>query len=236
MADAFVKHHLLNPKEFWTTMPLPSIAANDAAFRNIPGNNWSGQPQGLTYQRAIRALENYGHYAEVTLIGKKLIEAVQNSGRFTQQFDAFSTQANNTSDGYGPTILAVLEYISRMYGVAVEKEMVSWSKIKNGANDSVHYQQVLGDKTFSLTVANGEMKGSINNQQVFRCSEGVRIVTDMQGRILYLAGIDTRPHAVNLMANNKKYAGVVVPNAVYKPEGSKLRMVKKVPFDYKPEQ
>jgi hypothetical protein len=36
MADDFVEHHLLNPDEFWTPMPLPSIAANDPAFRNIP--------------------------------------------------------------------------------------------------------------------------------------------------------------------------------------------------------
>ena len=29
MAERFVKEHLLNPQEFWTKMPLPSVAAND---------------------------------------------------------------------------------------------------------------------------------------------------------------------------------------------------------------
>ena len=49
MADRFVGEHLLNPSEFWTPMPLPSVAANDPAFRNAPENNWSGQCEGLTY-------------------------------------------------------------------------------------------------------------------------------------------------------------------------------------------
>lgn len=40
-------------------------AASDARFQNLKGNNWSGPPEGLTFQRAIRALENYGHHAEV---------------------------------------------------------------------------------------------------------------------------------------------------------------------------
>ncbi|MBQ8136906.1 MAG: hypothetical protein IJ174_05670, partial [Clostridia bacterium] len=56
MAQRFVQAHLLNPNEFWTPFPLPSVAANDPAFRNAPENNWSGQPEGLTYQRAILAL------------------------------------------------------------------------------------------------------------------------------------------------------------------------------------
>ena len=61
MADRFVKEHLLNPEEFWTHMPLPSVAVNDPLFRNVTTNDWSGQAEALTYQRAIRALENYGY-------------------------------------------------------------------------------------------------------------------------------------------------------------------------------
>ena len=88
MADKFIKHHLLNPEEFWTRLPLPSIAVNEPLYRNHPGNDWSGQPQGLTYQRAIGALENYGHFAEVTLLGQKLIPVlIDNDYKFSQQLD-----------------------------------------------------------------------------------------------------------------------------------------------------
>lgn len=174
MANAFVKHHLLNPDEFWAVMPLPSIAGNDSKFRNIPGNNWSGQPQELTYQRAIRALENYGHFAEATMMGKKVLAAVQKSSRFTQQFDAFSMTANNTSDGYGPTILSVLEFIAGMYGINITKETISWSGLGT-ASDSTFYEQLYGDKTYSLWTSEGAMEGKINGKLVFSCTNGVRV-------------------------------------------------------------
>ena len=65
-------HHASPPRsEFWTPTPLPSIAASDPRFENKEGNNWSGPPEGLTYQRAIRALESYGHHAELVLLGER---------------------------------------------------------------------------------------------------------------------------------------------------------------------
>ena len=60
MADAFVRDNLMNTSRFWTKMPMPSIAVSDPHFQNDKGNNWSGPPEGLTLQRAIRALESYG--------------------------------------------------------------------------------------------------------------------------------------------------------------------------------
>jgi neutral trehalase len=90
MADRFVKEHLLNPDEFFTPMPLPSIAVNDPLFRNGIDNDWSGPPMGLTYQRAILALENYGYFAEITLLGEKLIATVARKNTFAQQFDPFT--------------------------------------------------------------------------------------------------------------------------------------------------
>lgn len=138
MADRFVKEHLLNPGEFWTPMPLPSVAVNDPDFKNVPTNDWSGQVQALTYQRAIRALENYGYYQLIPVLGRKLFNAVtvrrddapdgacstQDRSRFAfvQQFDPFTMEASQggTDDAekdYGPALLSVLEYCARMYGV-----------------------------------------------------------------------------------------------------------------------
>jgi hypothetical protein len=76
MADVFVSKHLMNTSEFWTKCPLPSIAASDPHFANSRGNNWSGPPEGLTFQRAIRALEAYGHHAESILAGLGLTSAL----------------------------------------------------------------------------------------------------------------------------------------------------------------
>ena len=80
MADAFIREHLLNPEEFWTKVPLPSIAANDPCFRNINFNNWGGQVQGLSYQRAILALQQYGHHAEIRLLGRIWLQLLRDTG------------------------------------------------------------------------------------------------------------------------------------------------------------
>lgn len=90
LAERFVKEHLLNPQEFWTKMPLPSVAANDPLFRNVTTNNWSGQAEALTYQRAIRALENYDMYELIPQLGQKLMQAIGPQCRFVQQYDPFT--------------------------------------------------------------------------------------------------------------------------------------------------
>ena len=91
MADRFVQEHLLNPEEFWTPCPLPSVAVNDPAFRNAVENNWSGQSEGLTYQRAILALERYAYEKLVTQLGRKLFNILLEGGLlFVQQFDPFT--------------------------------------------------------------------------------------------------------------------------------------------------
>lgn len=225
MADAFVKYHLMNKNEFWTPMPLPSIAANDPLFRDISGNNWSGQPQGLTYQRAIEALENYGHYAELTLLGKKLLNSTKSSLRFTQQFDPFTGLPNNSSDGYGPTMLSVLEYISRMHGVHYTKDRILWSSIKTTNADSSAYEQRLGQDRFRLVSRSGEMTGFINGDKIFSCSQGVRIVTTKEGQLLEVVGIDEELVSMVLDWNNQKFQADIVPNSCYKP-GKSNELVK----------
>ena len=229
MADDFIRYHLLNPDEFWTPMPLTSIAANDPFFRNIKNNNWSGQPQGLTYQRAIRALENYGHYAEVSLIGKKLLDKVSKTLLFTQQFDPYTTEQNGT-DNYGPTILSVLEYFSRMYGVYLQNDEVYFNGLPHKENYS--YSQRLGNDVYKTSKENSILKGYLNNKEVFSCTAGVSVVTGLKGEFIKLNGIDSVAHNVSLVIKGKKYNGEVLPNGSYVIRDNKLVAAKKVPFDY----
>ena len=236
MADAFIAKHLLNPEEFWTAMPLPTIAANDPAFKNIANNNWSGQPQGLTFQRAIRALENYGHYAEVTLLGTRLIETLKQNSKFTQQYDPFTRKANNSPDGYGPTILCLLEYISRMHGIHYEADHMIWSGLNSGANSSTYAQMVKGNK-YLLQINKQYVSAFINDKAIFQCSSNIRCTTDMNGRILSITGIDTLERKVKLTIPGKKtYHLNIKPNCVYKFNKKKqLKLQQQVPFTYKPQ-
>jgi hypothetical protein len=235
MADAFIRYHLLNPDEFWTPMPLPSIAANDPLFRNARGNNWSGQPQGLTYQRAIRALENYGHVAEVSLLGDIFLDTVGRTCRFRQQYDPFTGAPDdvpNVAADYGPTILAVLEYISRMYGIHIDRSRVLWSGLARGAH-SIEYTQRWGERNYEQRIADGEMIGSLNGRERFRCTAGVRIVTDLDGHPQQLVGISPKTQTVVLRIGSNAQRCEVPPNTVWiVHENSPPTLLRRTPFDY----
>ena len=186
-ADRFVNEHLLNPEEFWTPMPLPSVAVNDPLFRNRSYNSWSGQSEALTYQRAIRALENYGYYRLIPLLGQKLIDAVGPEGKFVQQFDPFTMQPSGidpegkSQEGYGPAILSVLEYTSRMYGVHIVRDHLvfgTWGK-----KDSLYVQEWNGHR-YEIELKGEKAAGRIDGKEIFTTFRDMRIVTDLKGGIL----------------------------------------------------
>jgi len=231
MADAFIRQHLLNPAEFWTPVPLPSIAANDSKFRNVPGNDWSGQSQGLTFQRAIRALENYGHYAELSLIGIKLLETVQQEKLiFGQQYDPF-TGATKNRTGYGPTILFALEYISRMQGVHLNlvNDQVWWSALDD--KDFTTTQR-WGERTWTLAATKGRFTASMGDKEVFSCTHGVRVVTDLAGNVRQVVGIAAEPQSVVLQIAGARHELTVKPNQMWHLDGTKPVLLRSVPFDY----
>jgi len=233
MADAFVKHHLLNPDEFWTPVPLVSIAANEPLFRSHSRNDWSGQPQGLTWQRAVGALENYGHFAEVTLLGRKLIPVlIRNGCKFTQQLDP-QTGEPGGRDGYGPMILASLEYISRMHGIHLDVEhgQVWWSGLAEPGRDFTSTQQ-WGDTTWVLECGGGQLCATVNGRETFTASAGARIVTDLDGRPIRIVGIDPQERRITMKAQSGQWKLTVRPNEAYcldKPAPDPFRTA---PFDY----
>jgi Neutral trehalase len=232
MADEFIRHHLMNPAEFWTPMPLPSIAANDQMFKNVSGNNWSGQPQGLTFQRSISALENYGHYAELNLIGEKFLKVISDSLKFTQQFDPFTGTINNSKDGYGPSILSSLEFISRKFGIHLSEDRVFWSCIDGP--DDYEYEQKWDDKIFRLVTVKDKVVCTISGKEICQFSKGIRVVTDIDGNITGLVGIESHKKDARIDFQGKSFKVEVEPNCVYT-FNRKFIVSQKVPF-YNPEK
>ncbi len=229
MADEFIKHHLMNPDEFWTRMPLPSVAVNDPAFRNMAGNNWSGKPEGLTFQRSIRALENYGHYAELTLIGKKLLKVIADSLFFVQQFDPFTGQCDEplVRSGYGPTVLASLEFISRFYGIHFSQNKVNWSCLDN-LND-YEYSQKWGDRLFKMETRDNRVFCSVNGKNVFSFSKGVRVISDVNGDLLQVVGIEPGNKNGIVQVDGVSFSFSVEPNGVYDFQKG-LKKISEIPF------
>ena len=198
MADRFVKEHLLNPAEFWTPFPLPSVAACDPAFRNAPENNWSGQPEGLTYQRAILALETYGYDRLVTRLGEKLLAAVAGSGcRFTQQFDPFTGKpslvhavthqpvaadgSEPIQDAYGPTLLACLEYVAHRFGIHPHLGQV-WFSL--GSGKPYEYDAAFYGRRYAIRSDGKRAEIQLDGKPLGRWDCGVRLITGESGDIL----------------------------------------------------
>ena len=186
MAKRFVEEHLLNPEEFWTPMPLPSVAVNDPMFRNVTTNNWSGQAEALTYQRAIRALENYGYDYLIPQLGKKLFEAIGKDCIFVQQYDPFTMKPSYVSlegeqDAYGPAMLSVMEYAARMYGVHMEREHLFWGTV--GGAECTYCQEWNGHKFFIQNSGNGAI-AFLDGKKIFEVGAGLKVVTDLKGEIV----------------------------------------------------
>ena len=235
MADRFLKYHLFNPEEFWTYLPLPSIAVNDPMFRNTKENNWSGRPEGLTYQRAILALEQYGHMAEIRILGRKWLEHLMRVKRLVQQFDPFTgepcadREGNTPPDGYGPTILSALEYLSLISGVNIAEDRAQWSAVRDWPDGS--YVQEMFGHAFELRWQDDRMRAFIDGRQIFACSAGVSITTDLSGKILWIWGIDGKEQEIELEYGSERVCGCIRPNRQLVLCGEGFREIRQVAYD-----
>ena len=233
MADAFIGRHLLNPAEFWTPVPFSPIAINEKLYRNVDGNDFTSGAWGLTFQRAIRALENYGHYAEVTLVGQKLLPVIiQNGYKFSMKFDNLTGKPSGWGNGcISSTILSALEYISRMYGLHLDvaNNQVWWSALE-GADFT--YTQRWGEREWTLTATKDRFTGSLNGKQVFSCARGVRVVTDLDGRVREVVGISPKKQSVALQFQNQQRQFAITPNQIWGVDSYKPHLNRATPFNY----
>ena len=205
MADTFVQKHLLNPDEFMTPMPLPSVAINDPLFRNAPENNWSGQSEGLTYQRAILALERYGYEPVVTRLGHALMQTIIKGGfLFTQQFDPMTGVPSRVGmyshevlspesdepfqDAYGPTLLAVLEYIAHIWGVHIQMGEI-WFSL-GSTNAPCDYEQRWGKHIYRIENDGKQARVFVDGSLRYLSPLGRRLITTEDGELLRIRSIE----------------------------------------------
>lgn len=219
MADEFLYYHLFNPEEFWTPCPLTAIAVNNEYFLNDPINNWSGPCQGLIYQRSIDAFHNYGHYAEGAVVGRHVVDLIRKHGVFHQQYDPFTGEPDPRKDGYGPMIFAFTEYLSYLWGVNISMDEVNWSNALGGA-DCEYVQEMFG-KEYKLVRKNGVMTASLDGKELFSAAEGLRAVTDVNGKIIKVICIDEISQGSVTVAG-QTFSGTVEPNGTYELAEGKL--------------
>ncbi len=248
MADDFISQHLMNENEFWTPYPLPSIAVNDPYFHvnqeysnckeklsklnytphDIDDNSWSGPIHGLTYQRSIDALINYGHHTENVMIGKRLLELISKTKVFKQQYNPYTGEyCKEADDGFGPTTLAALEFISLMYGVNISYDTVFWTNIDN---TEFEYVQKLNNKSYKLSSKGQKVCGYIDDRLIFTAMGKIRIKTDLEGKILSLFGICENAEHITLQYGDCTYESDIKPNEEYAMENKKFRLIKAISF------
>jgi hypothetical protein len=168
------------------------------------------------------------------LLGDKFLKAlIRNRNKFAQQYDAITGETSVSSrDGYGPTILAALEYVSRMHGIHldVEKGQVWWSGLTNAGPD-YSYTQRWDDRMWALHCTNGSFTGHLNGRELFSCTAGVRVVTDLAGELREVAGIDPEIRAVELRAGARRHKLTISPNQAFAATAAQLKLLRQTPFD-----
>ncbi|MBO5219414.1 MAG: hypothetical protein J6C52_08290 [Clostridia bacterium] len=242
MADEFIRRHLLNPDEFFTKVPLPSIAANDPLFYagedcnnlspealaqvkkfmagDIADNSWSGPVGGLTAQRASTALLRYGHHAEASVIGRRWIDNLAAQDRYVQMYHPHTGAAAPGTEGYGPTILAALEYFTYLFGIDYVNGKLIWSCSAEGA-DSVYEQKLFG-RTYTLERKEKWAILRVDGKVKAEASLGARIVTDLDGEVETVAGMEAAPVSYMLWHHFKQSRAVLHPNEVMRWENDAL--------------
>lgn len=251
MADRFIRCHLLNAKEFWTTMPLPNIAANDPLFylddehTNLTGeklalfkeyshgdvedNSWSGPVEGLSLQRTLPALLRYGHHTEGVMIGRKLLASLARAEHYTQQMNPFTGDFAPGTDGYGPMILAALEYMAYMYGVGFESGEVVFSAAQG--DETSMYTQEMNGHTYSVRRENGHATAYVDGCEAFSFTQGACVYAAPDGTPKRVCGLSEEPIELALtLPGGKTLTHTLAPNEQLSVNGEALESVCRIEF------
>lgn len=113
-----------NPRAFWPRFPIPSGAIDDPLFnKSLPANSWNGASQALTALRAPRWMPHYGLQEELTTLMQQWVQAIVqpsvNGGRFLEQMNPSTGEfLRGSSDGYTPSALVYLDFMTRLRKMA----------------------------------------------------------------------------------------------------------------------
>lgn len=215
-ADAFVKKHLMNPDEFYTAFPLPTYPVNSPEFSNDPNHRFGGQPCGVTYRRAIRALEKYGYYRELAHIGKRFLSAVSESLAFTEQYDPFTGAPSGSKicADYAPTASAVLEFIARFYGISVVFDEVYWGAVGHEGESTSEYNYKWGGDMYTLAAEQETSMGLINGSPVFTITNGARVITDWFGNNPRVVNLSDETRDCVFVYRNQTFSFTIAPGEI----------------------
>lgn len=183
--EQLFEKHILNPREFWTPYPMPSVAADDPRFdSSFPPNNWSGASQIHTAMRVPLWMEHYGKMRTLRVLMDKWVEAIVRSGEFMQQMNPFSGEFN-TTHSYSPAMCVLVDFIGRLYGVKLcEDGTLLWGCTKAPGAAFSHFETGIGENQYAIVNEKNHAVLSVNGSPVLTVYGDARIRTDREGKLL----------------------------------------------------
>ncbi|MFR3482525.1 MAG: hypothetical protein ACLTXL_02875 [Clostridia bacterium] len=112
----------------------------------------------------------------------------------------------------------------------MDKTELYWGCLPGGGQSRV-YRQQWGEHLYAM-VHEGEWNTAyLDGEELFSVSDGVRVVTDREGRIGRIAGIDVEAHKVTVRtAQGATASAVIGPNEVFAWRDGALCLEAKIPF------
>ncbi len=215
MASEILQKHILNPDEFWTPMPLPTVAASSEHFVSEKVPSFSGAARTLSYRRAIRALEKYGQYSTLTALGKKLLAATAKDCVFPVQFDPMSGEATGYSDDYMPAASAVLEFIKRFFGVYVEKDSLCFGTLGALGEEGSEYHFRWGGDEYVVHAEQETTAVYLSGKHLLTVTRGTRVFTDIFGNFPRVVNVTDEPLDCIFVHKNRTYSFTLAPNEMW---------------------
>lgn len=117
MAKRIIERHILNPEEFYTKYPFPSIAKSDPAFsQNTSGNSWGFYSQALTILRCTRWMDYYGYGDVFDEVLEKWVYqwTFCNDLMFGQELDPITGENSDCSEWYSSCMLVYIYAVRRL--------------------------------------------------------------------------------------------------------------------------
>ena len=118
-ADRMIKEHLLNPEEFWGEWILPSIARNDAAFKDQ--NYWRGRIWGPMNYLVYLGLRNYDQPGATAEFAQKsfqlFLQEWKTNGHVHENYNATTGNGDDVPNSdrfyHWGALLGLIEYIEQ---------------------------------------------------------------------------------------------------------------------------
>lgn len=207
MAKTFLDRHLRDPQGFFTAFPLPTVAVRDRCFVNSGLPNFNGQSRGMSYRRAIGALERYGFYSYLTDIGEKFLRAVSD-GCFAEQFDPFTGEGvcKGDADEYTPTASAALTLLSGFFGIRQQMDRLHWGALGHREGYTSEYSFTWGGDTFRMVAERDISSGFVGDRPLFTVTNGMRVITDLYGNVVRVVNITDQPIDGVLVCKERTYS------------------------------